>query len=116
MLENNSLTVSEGNYEAYSSAKKSAEANSPPKPVKAAQSTYRSARQRAEETNRAKRIKELEKRITELETEIELLNAKTANPQYASDYAKLAPVLERLQQANAELEQVMYEWEVLQTE
>ena len=115
VLENNSLTVSEGNYEAYSSAKKSAEANSP-KPVKAAQSTYRSARQRAEETNRAKKLKELENRITELETEIADLNAKSAEPEYAADYSKLAPVLQRLSQADAELEQVMTEWETLQTE
>lgn len=115
VLENNSLTVSEGNYEAYTSAKKSAEANSP-KPVKAAQSTYRSARQRAEETNRAKKLKELENRITELETEIADLNAKSAEPEYAADYSKLAPVLQRLSQADAELEQVMTEWETLQTE
>lgn len=115
VLENGSLTLCEGNYDAYASAKLSSNVAVQPsaKPAKAAQSTYRNARQRAEETNRARRVKELEKLITDLETEITELNGKTANPEYASDYAKLAPVLERLQQANAELEQAVEQWAAL---
>ncbi|MCH5152210.1 MAG: ABC-F family ATP-binding cassette domain-containing protein [Clostridiales bacterium] len=106
------LTVYEGNYDDFLNRK-----NTPSEPVKPvakpAQSTYRNAKQRADETNRAKKIKELEKRITELEMEVEQLNGQMALPEIAADYSKLSQVMERLKQANAELEQTLSEWENL---
>lgn len=116
VIEQGSIALHEGNYDDYLQLSREAQTPrkseiSPSKPQ-----TYRTAKQRAEQTNKAKRVKELENRITELELEIDGLNEKTAMPEYASDYAKLAPVLERLNDANAELEQVMCEWESAQTE
>ena len=116
VIEQGRITVHNGNYDDYLQLSRSAE-----KPVKieitpSKAQSYRSAKQRAEQTNRAKRVKELEKRITELEEEIVALNGKTGLPEYACNYAKLAPVLERLNQADAELGAAMSEWESLQTD
>ena len=106
------IQLYEGNYDDFLTRK-----NTPTESVKAApkpvQSTYRNAKQRAEETNRARKLKELETRITELESEVEQLNGQMATPEIASDYAKLSQVMERLKQVNAELEQTLAEWENL---
>ena len=104
------LSVYEGNYDMFINRKNTTvEAVKPAtKPV---QSTYRNAKQRAEETNRAKRLKELEARITQLEKEAEQLNEQMASPEIASDYTKLGQVLERAKQVEAELEQTLLEWE-----
>ena len=111
-LNEHKITVYEGNYDVFLSRK-----NAPAEPVKPAvkptQSTYRNAKQRAEETNRLRLLKELERRITELEKEVEQLNEQLALPEIASDYTKLSQVMERLKQANAELEQTLAQWENL---
>lgn len=113
VIEQGAITVHSGNYDDYLQLSKSTQTavKTEPAPVKA--QTYRSPKQRAEQTNRAKRIKELENVITELEREIAELNVKIASPDTASDYAKLAPVLDRLNQANIELEGALSEWESL---
>ena len=106
------INVYEGNYDDFLSRK-----NTPAEPVKQvvkpAQQTYRNAKQRAEETNRARKLKELETRITELESEVEQLNLQMASPEIAADYAKLSQVMERLKHVNVELEQTLAEWENL---
>ena len=116
VIEQGRITVHNGNYDDYLQLSRSAE-----KPVKieitpSKAQSYRSAKQRAEQTNRAKRVKELENRITELEGEIAELNGKMSLPEYVADYSKLAPVLQRLNEASAELDSVMTEWEQLQTD
>ncbi len=112
VLENSAVNCYEGNYDSYIS-RKQCETPKPQQINKSANSNYRNARQRAEQTNRAKKLKEIELAITELESEIDRLNAQTAYPDIAGDYTKLAPVLERLNSVNAELEQKIQEWETV---
>ena len=106
------ITVYEGNYDDFLSRK-----NTFTQPVKSVvkptQSTYRNAKQRAEETNRARKLKELEVRITQLEKEVEELNQQMSSPEIASDFSKLSQVMEQLKLVNAELEQTLSEWENL---
>lgn len=113
VIEQGKITSHDGNYDDYLQLSNGAEKPSKTEITPSKSQTYRSAKQRAEQTNKAKRVKELENRITELEEEIAVLNGKTASTEYASDYAKLAPVLDRLNAANAELEAVIAEWEEL---
>ena len=110
-LADGEITLYEGNYDEFLRRKTAVEQI---KPVTAKlTSTYRNAKQRAEDTNRARRIKELESKITRLESEVEQLNAQMAQQDIASDYTKLSEVMARLQQVNAELEQTLAEWETL---
>ncbi|MCM1194842.1 MAG: ATP-binding cassette domain-containing protein [Firmicutes bacterium] len=111
VAENGKVTLYDGNYDDFVSVSKSLPVKENAQSDK--KSSYRNAKQRAEQTNRARKIKELETRITELETEIADLNEKSALPEYVSDYSKLAPVMERLSSAAAELEEIMSEWEEL---
>lgn len=115
VAENNTVNCYEGNYDSYVS-RKAAENVKPQPNSKPANNAYRNARQRAEQTNRARKLKELEAAVTRLESEIAELNAQTAEPSIASDYAKLQPVLARLEQANAELEQTVEQWAALSEE
>lgn len=116
VIEQGEINAHEGNYDAYLSLSrpKQKTPETASQPVKT--QTYRNSKQRAEQTNRAKRVKELENAITALEQEIADLNAKMGLPEYASDFQKLSPVLSRLNEANAELEATFAEWEKLQTE
>ncbi len=112
-LSDEKLCYYEGNYDGFLARKKAAEqsAKSPvePKPT----SQYRNAKQRAEQTNRARRVRELESRITELEQTVQRLNEQLVSPQIACDYVQAAQVMEQLDQANALLEQTLSEWEKL---
>ena len=111
-LSDATITVYEGNYDDFLNRKATpTEAVKPT--AKPATATYRNAKQRADETNRAKKIKDLERRITELESEVEELNGQMTLPEIASDYTKLSQVMEQLKQVNAELEQTLSEWERL---
>ena len=111
-LSDGKITVYEGNYDDFLNGKNAPA--EPEKPItKPSQTTYRNAKQRAEETNRARKLKELEVRITELETEVEQLNIQMALPEIAADYAKLSQVMEHLKLVNSELEQTIAEWENL---
>lgn len=106
------IVVYEGNYDDFLNRKTAAVEQ--PKPTAAKPvSTYRNAKQRAEVTNRARRLKELEAKITELENEVEQLNAQMALPEIAADYTKLSQVMQRLELVNAELELTLCEWENL---
>lgn len=111
-IEGGKINVYQGGYEQFAERKIPA----PVKEKKKAETAYRNAKQRAEQTNKAKKLKELEQSVTALEREIASLNEQASNPQITGDYAKLQPVLQRLEQANAELEQAMLEWESLADE
>ena len=117
-LQDKKIIVHDGNYDDFINRKQPTEhktASMAAKTTPAAKSggTYRSAKQRAEETNRARRVKELEALISRLEGEAEQLNAQMALPEVAADYSKLSQVMERLSVVNAELEQALAEWETL---
>ncbi len=112
IAEDGKITSFVGNYDSYAASRKAAETPAVVKPASKTQN-YRSAKQRAADTNRAKKLKELENRITLLENEIGELNSVLSAPNVAGDYSKLAPVLERLKTADAELESAMEEWSAL---
>ena len=117
-LQDKKLLVHEGNYDDFINRKSHmVPQNSPTEVTKPTATknggTYRGAKQRAEETNRARRVKELETLISQLEDEVEQLHAQMALPEVASEYAKLSEVMSRLDTVNAELEQALIEWEQL---
>ncbi len=109
-LDNKKLVEYEGNYDNFIANKnRVVEAPKPPKQ----QSTYRNSKQRAEQTNKAKKLKEVEHLITLLESEIECLQNQMADPSIASDFSQLSQVMQQLDDANARLENAMAEWEQL---
>lgn len=117
-LQDKQLFVHEGNYDDFISRKQPAanrDSDVANRPVGEAKngSNYRSAKQRAEETNRARKVKELETHISQLESEAEQLNAQMATPEIAADYSKLSQVMARLEEVNSELEIALAEWERL---
>ncbi|MBQ2894252.1 MAG: ABC-F family ATP-binding cassette domain-containing protein, partial [Clostridia bacterium] len=99
-LDNKQLNVYTGNYDNFiaSKAQTVVEQPKPQKPT----SNYRNAKQRAEQTNKAKRLKELEKLITELEELVQDLQNQMALPEVASDYSKLSVVMQQLDDANCQ--------------
>ena len=109
-LEGGKIVCHDGNYDDFASRKTVVQI-----PLeKPKQTTYRNAKQRAEQTNRAKLLKQLEEQITLLEQQLEQLNAQMSQPEVASDYAKLSVVLDQINRANAQMEQAMEQWEQLQ--
>ncbi len=111
-LQNGKLVLYEGNYDDFISRKKAVE-QVLSKPSQSSSTSYRNAKQRADQTNRARRIKELEKEITALEAVVSQLNEQLASPQIACDYTKVSEVMEQLRQANSQLEKLLSEWEKL---
>ena len=64
-----------------------------------------------EEEKRQRRIKKLEEKIEELEGRIEELNGELCKPEFSSDHVKLAGIQEQIDATEAELLEVMEEWE-----
>ena len=62
------------------------------------------------------RIKEIEKRISELENENELLQSELLTEEVYSDYKKASEKTENLENNTLELENLYTEWESLQEE
>ena len=62
------------------------------------------------------RIKEIEKRISELENENELLQSELLTEGVYSDYKKASEKTEKLENNTLELENLYTEWESLQEE
>lgn len=113
-LESKHLNVYEGNYDNFLERKSQPKVELP-KQQKSA-NTYRSPKQRAYETNRAKRLKELETLITQLEQDIESLQNQMSLTEVASDFSKLSVVMQQIDQLNAQLEDALTEWESLSEE
>lgn len=109
-LDGGKITLYDGNYDDFACKKtKPAVAATP----KQSAGNFRSAKQRAEQTNRARKVKELEKRITELEQESEKLNQDMSVPEIAADYTKLSQIMSRLKEVEQELDDVTSEWALL---
>ncbi|MBR2974586.1 MAG: ATP-binding cassette domain-containing protein, partial [Clostridia bacterium] len=117
-LEDGKLTAYNGNYDNFIAEKKKqmeqqAVVTPVAKPMSQPTSNYRSAKQRAEETNRKNKIKQLEKQMTDLEQLQAQLQQQMALPEVVSNYSKLSVVMEELKQVEATYEQVCLEWEQL---
>lgn len=109
-LDGGKITLYDGNYDDFACKKCKPVVSAVPKQTNG---NFRSAKQRAEQTNRARKVKELEKRITELEQESEKLNQDLALPEITADYTKLSQVMARLKEVEAELDEVTAEWALL---
>ena len=117
-LQDRKLLVHEGNYDDFINRKQPAQSSAPASKLttnakNGSGSTYRNAKQRAEDTNRARRVKELENIISNLEQAIEALNAQLATPEVAADYTKVSDIMARIDSLNADLVEVIAEWELL---
>lgn len=116
-LNDGSVTVYDGNYDDFVAkihVKPSEEVTVKPTINNGQKGGYRSAKQRAAEVNTARKVKEAEARITDLEEEINSLNEQLTLTEVASDYKKVAEITDRLNAANEELEEAMSLWETLQ--
>lgn len=111
-LNDGKIEITLGNYDSFV-LKKTVKQEPKPLPQVKPTTSFRSAKQRAEQTNRARKVKEAEAEISRLEREIDDLNAQMALPEIVADYAKLSDVMQRLQQCNAQLENVTKQWELL---
>lgn len=109
-LDGGKIEIYQGNYDSFAQ-KKNVKAE--PKPQPKPSTGFRSAKQRAEQTNRARKIKEAEAEISRLEKEIEILNAQMVQPEIVADYAKLSEVMQQLQELTEQLETVTEQWEML---
>ena len=76
--------------------------------ISAGQASYEAGK---EAKRKEARIKKLEDKISSLEAEIEEMKEEMNNPEYASDYSKLNEISERIEKKEAELLEVMEEWE-----
>jgi ATP-binding cassette subfamily F protein 3 len=110
-LEDCKLTVYAGNYDDFIKNKNAKVAVKPQREVPT--TTFRSAKQRAEQTNKARKIKELEQQISALEEQIEIANNEMTKNEVVSDYTKLSEVMKRQQELTEQLNLVMAEWESL---
>ncbi len=110
-LADGTITSYDGSYDDYV-VKMRAKAQ-PNTPVKAVKTAYRSPKQRAEQTNRAKRVKELESKITDLEEKISQLNAQIALPQVACNYEQVRELSAEISSCEQQLVDAMDEWEAL---
>lgn len=110
-LENKHLNVYEGNYDNFLERKLQPKTEVPKQ--QKTTNTYRSPKQRAAQTNRAKRLKELESLITQLEQDVESLQNQMSLTEVASDFSKLSVVMQQIDQLNAQLEVALAEWESL---
>ena len=118
-IENGKLTEYECDYDEFVVRKKAiAQQAATVKPQVVPQKTtngggYRSAKQRAEQTNLAKKIKQLESQITELELRSDELNAQLADPTVAANYEKTAKIVAELSSIQQKTAELTDEWATL---
>lgn len=75
--------------------------------------TYRSAKQRAEQTNRARQIKEVEALIERLENDLNALDIELSKTEVVSNYERLSEVICKQNQMQKALEDAVSKWEIL---
>ena len=73
-------------------------------------------RRQAEKRKVLNRFKKVEEQIEALEEEIASVSEEMSAPALASDFEKLGELSKRADERNAELEELMEEWEALQIE
>ncbi len=105
----------DGNYDGYVQRLKQEELQAvtqeeKPKEEKRVEG-FRSKKERAEEAQARNRVRELEKKISAAEQEIENINAQISLPEIATDYTKLQPLLTRLEEMQQSLTNLYEEWE-----
>ena len=109
-----------GTYEEYNAckaaakeAKEAEEKATLPAAPKPKDGGYRTKEERAAETKKRLRIKQLEEEISALESEESDINAQLALPEIAADYARLSERCKRLEEVKADLDNLYEEYETL---
>lgn len=111
-LDDGKLVCYQGNYDDFVNKKDGAKQPAV-ETKKAKETSYRSPKQRAAQTNLAKRIREVETLIGTLEEQLQVLSDEMASPEVVADYSKLSVVLEKQKEVSAQLEDAMAQWELL---
>ena len=109
-----------GTYEEYNAckaaakeAKETEERAALPAAPKPKDGGYRTKEERAAETKKRLRIKQLEEEISALESEESDINAQLALPEIAADYARLSERCKRLEEVKNILDKLYEEYEAL---
>lgn len=109
-----------GTYEEYNAckaaakeAKETEEKAALPAAPKPKDGGYRTKEERAAETKKRLRIKQLEEEISALESEESDINAQLALPEIAADYARLSERCKRLEEVKNILDKLYEEYEAL---
>lgn len=109
-----------GTYEEYNAckaaakeAKETEEKAALPAAPKPKDGGYRTKEERAAETKKRLRIKQLEEEISALESEESDINAQLALPEIAADYARLTERCKRLEEVKNILDKLYEEYEAL---
>ncbi|MFQ9422677.1 MAG: ABC-F family ATP-binding cassette domain-containing protein [Christensenellaceae bacterium] len=109
-----------GTYEEYNAckaaakeAKEAEEKAAFPAAPKPKDGGYRTKEERAAETKKRLRIKQLEEEISALESEESDINAQLALPEIAADYARLSERCKRLEEVKSALDNLYEEYETL---
>lgn len=117
IIENQKLSLFEGDYAAYCAAENAAKQTPPSAPAeKPKAEKHPASMTRAEkqaEAQKKLRIKEIEKRIAALEEREGELNGQLSDPAVAGDYKKLTEVCKELESVKAETENLYREYEFL---
>ena len=66
-----------------------------------------------EQAKKERKLKRLEEQIEGIEEEIRVLQEELERPEYSTDYAKLSEIQDDISQKEAEVEQLIEEWETL---
>lgn len=129
-LENGTITVYNGNYDNFVTTKKSmmqtatndstngtagqGKNNSSADKNKSGNSSYRSAKQRAQSVNIANRIKQIEKRIVEIEAQEQAINEQLTQKDVVNNYVLVNSLCKQLEELKQESDTLYEEWEGLQ--
>ena len=102
-----------GSYDDYLAAKETesqAQPERPAEPVKKEKKQYRTREQRSLDAKKKQESKNLEAKIEALEGEIAEIESQIADPEVSGDYIRLGELCARLEEAKAEVEQLMDLW------
>ena len=119
-LENQAITEFKGSYEEFQAYKREQKTATAPltsvtKPVTATSQTpsYRTKEERALETKKRLRIKQIETEITELEREDEQINLELSTPEVSGNFTLLTEKCNRLEEVKNKLDLLYEEYESL---
>ena len=120
-LTNGSVTDFKGGYEEYNAyktalkeaAEKSESASRSPAPAKQKEAGYRTKEERAAETKKRLRVKEIEETISALESEENDINEQLTSPEVTGNYTLLNEKCKRLEEVKNALDELYSEYETL---
>ncbi len=112
-FDSETLNVYQGNYDDFLARKTEASSGQQVQVRKENVGAYRSAKQRAEQTNRARQIKKVEALIQNLENDLKYLDGELSKTEIVSNYEKLSVVIDKQKQVQKALEEAIVQWEKL---